>query len=329
MAEKEANPRKPPEISVCGIGASAGGLEALQKFFGVLPTNLGLAYVVIVHLAPDRKSDLPSIISRWTKMPVTQVGDSDKAPLAPDHVYVIAPDRKLEITDHSVGASRFEQVRGQRAAIDLFFRSLATSKGDGFAVVLSGGGSDGALGAKAVKEAGGLVLVQDPGEAGHGDMPRAVIATGVADMILPVQELATRLAELARSKEKVNQVVRAAEEAERIDESEERALMQIFDLLRKRTGHDFSRYKRNTVLRRMGRRMQLNHKIAIVDYLDFLRTHVAEIQKLFDDLLISVTTFFRDPPAWEALQASVIGTLIGGGRRARADQGLGSGLRHG
>jgi two-component system CheB/CheR fusion protein len=117
-------------------------------------------------------------------MPVIQVGDHESAKLDANHVYVIAPDRKLEITDTSVGASRFEQARGQRAAIDLFFRSLATSHGDGFAVVLSGSGSDGALGARAVKEGGGLVLVQDPNEATHDDMPRAVIATGVADIVL-------------------------------------------------------------------------------------------------------------------------------------------------
>src|SRR5215472_11044759 len=137
MAEQHSQSPQTSTVPVCGIGASAGGLEALRKFFDALPDDLGLAYVVIVHLAPDRKSDLPAIISRWTRMPVAQVGDHDKAKLQPDHVYVIAPDRKLEITDTAVGAARFDQVRGQRAAIDLFFRSLATARGDGFAVVLS------------------------------------------------------------------------------------------------------------------------------------------------------------------------------------------------
>ena len=126
-----------PSVPVCGIGASAGGVEALQQFFSALPTDLGLAYVVIVHLAPDHKSELPSILSRWTTMPVLQVGDGEKTPLQPDHVYVVAPDRKLEITDSAVGSSRFEQPRGHRTAIDLFFRSLADAHGDGFAVLLS------------------------------------------------------------------------------------------------------------------------------------------------------------------------------------------------
>src|SRR5436190_19228295 len=114
-SEPEQQPQVPPPVSVCGIGASAGGVEALQQFFGSIPDNLGLAYVVIVHLAPDHKSELPAIISRWTKMPVDQVGDHETAKLEVNHVYVIAPDRKLEITDHSIGASAFEQPRGRRA----------------------------------------------------------------------------------------------------------------------------------------------------------------------------------------------------------------------
>ena len=151
-----------PRVPVCGIGASAGGVEALQQFFTSLPDDLGLAYVVIVHLAPDHKSELPAIIARWTAMPVIQVGDHETAKLAPDHVYVIAPDRKLEITDTSVGASAFEQPRGQRAAIDLFFRSLAASPRRRLRRRAVRHRHRRRLGAKAVKERGGLVLVQDP-----------------------------------------------------------------------------------------------------------------------------------------------------------------------
>src|SRR5690349_16066627 len=202
---------KPSEVSVCGIGATAGGLEALQKFFSALPNDLGLAYVVIVHLAPDRKSELPAIIGRWTRMPVAQVGDDDKAKLEPNHVYVIGPDRKLEINDTALGAAKFEQERGQRAAIDLFFRSLAHARSDGFVVVLSGSGSDGALGARAVKEGGGLVLVQDPAEAAYADMPRAVIATGAADIVLPIESLVARLTELARGQKVLRPLATAAD----------------------------------------------------------------------------------------------------------------------
>lgn len=299
-----------PTVPVCGIGASAGGVEALQEFFTSVPDDLGLAYVVIVHLAPDHKSELPAIIARRTSMPVVQVADHDTAKLWPNHVYVIAPDRKLEISDSFVGASKFEQPRGRRAAIDLFFRSLAQAHGDGFAVVLSGTGSDGAMGAKAVKGAGGLILVQDPTEAAHGDMPRAVIATGVADVVLPVRELTARLAEFARAKERIHPIVLAAEDVEQTSESEEKALKGVLELLRKRTGHDFANYKRTTVVRRLTRRMQLTHQLTITDYWQFLRTHTPETDALLNDLLISVTTFFRDPDTWVALQERVIGPLV-------------------
>jgi two-component system CheB/CheR fusion protein len=296
--------------AVCGIGASAGGIEALQQFFGALPSDLGLAYVVVLHLAPYRKSELPAIIRRATAMPVVQVGDHDRIELVADTVYVIAPNHKLEITDTSVGASPFEQPRGQRSAIDLFFRSLAAAHSDGFAIVLSGSGSDGALGARAVKESGGLVLVQDPNDAAYGDMPRAVIATGVADVVLPVENLAGRLVVLARGRQRIGPVLRAADGAAPISDEEEWALASVLELLRRQTGQDFSKYKRSTVLRRLSRRMQLGRNLSIADYLRYLEEQPDEVYALRDDLLITVTTFFRDPDAWAALQARVIGPLV-------------------
>lgn len=154
-------------IPVAGLGASAGGIEALREFFSAVPTDLGLAYVVIVHLAPNHGSELASILARCTSMQVMEVDDHKKLPLEANSVYVISPSRKLEIRDGMVGASSLEEPLGRRSAIDLFFRSLAESTGDGYAIILSGGGSDGALGARAVKEAGGVVLVQDPREALH------------------------------------------------------------------------------------------------------------------------------------------------------------------
>ena len=317
----------PSRVTVCGIGASAGGVEALQHFFTALAPDLGLAYVVVVHLSPDHKSELPAILGRWTTMPVLQVGDHEKKPLRPDHVYVIAPDRTLEITDSSVGASRFQQPRGQRTAIDLFFRSLAVTHGDGFVVVLSGSGSDGALGARAVKESGGLILVQDPGEAMHGSMPRAVIATGVADVVLPVRELAVRLGELARIKQRMPRLDSAVEDGAAAPADEDKALKGVLEVLRKRTGHDFSKYKRSTVLRRLARRMQLAHQHTIHEYLKFLRASVSEPQALLNDLLISVTMFFRDTEAWTALQAQRHRAARRAVRPRRAAAGLGARLR--
>ena len=308
-AKTEPKPESPPRITIAGIGASAGGIEALCEFFEAVPPNLGLAYVVIVHLAPDHNSELAAILGRRTKMPVAEVNDA-KLELKPDHVYVIAPDRKLEISDTSIRATPFEEHRGRRTAIDVFFRSLAASHGDGFAIVLSGGGSDGAVGAKAVKAAGGLVLVQDPREAAHEGMPRSVIAAEIADLVLPVRELAGRLGELARHKEKLAPLLPPPAGEFSIGEDDELVLKRIFDLVRVRTNHDFTRYKRATILRRLGRRMQLNHCSSLEQYLTHLKEHPEEVQSLFDDLLISVTSFFRDPAAWEALRVQAITPLI-------------------
>src|SRR4051812_38909605 len=144
---------------VVGIGASAGGVHALQSFFGDLPETTGAAFVVIVHLDPKSRSDVASILATKTRMPVSQVVETER--LNANHVYVIPPDRRLRITDHDISSAVFEEPRGQRAPIDLFFRSLAEEYGDGFAIILTGAGSDGAVGVKAAKEAGGIILVQD------------------------------------------------------------------------------------------------------------------------------------------------------------------------
>jgi two-component system CheB/CheR fusion protein len=301
---------KLPKLSVVGIGASAGGIEALQAFFEAVPPDLGLAFVVIVHLSPQHESELAPILQRRTKMPVCEVKDDQQLELAPNSVYVISPDRKLEISDTAIGASPFVEPRGQRTAIDVFFRSLAASHGDGFAVILSGGGSDGALGAKAVKEAGGVVLVQDPREAAHEGMPRAAIAAALADVVLPVRELARRLGKIARDKHRILAAIRPALAEWSLDAADEAMLQRIFELIRARTGHDFARYKRTTVLRRLARRMQLNHQVSMADYLRYLQDNPEEVPALFDDLLITVTTFFRDPEAWEALRVQVIVPLV-------------------
>ena len=179
MPKQNNDLNEPPRVTVCGIGASAGGLEALREFFAVVPADLGIAYVVIVHLAPEHHSDLASLLANRTKMPVQEVRDDQRLELKADHVYVISPDRMLEMDDHTIAASAFKEARGHRAPVDVFFRSLAASHADCFAMILSGGGTDGAVGAKAVKESGGVVLVQSPREATHDGMPRAVIATNV------------------------------------------------------------------------------------------------------------------------------------------------------
>ncbi|MCC6888882.1 MAG: PAS domain-containing protein [Hyphomicrobiales bacterium] len=290
------------EPALVMIGASAGGVQALTALFGALPPKTGAAFVVIVHLDPQRRSDLDKIIASQTSLPVTQVEGRQR--LEGDHIYVIPPDRRLQLIDHEVSAEPFDEPRGQRAPIDLFFRSAAARLGDGFAVILSGGGSDGAIGARAVKEAGGIILAQEPTEAEHGSMPHSAIATGIVDFVLPVRQLAHKLAELIEIK-------RAARDAagDRFDED---ILRRVLAHVRVRTGHDFSKYKQATVLRRIARRMQVCRTDDLQSYYDHLRDDPAEAQTLLSDLLISVTTFFRDGEAFQALSRHVLPALFGG-----------------
>src|SRR6516162_11010984 len=290
--EKLARKREDTQPVIVTIGASAGGVHALQTFFSALPEHPGAAFVVIVHLDPAHRSEMASIISTRTKMPVVQVGTRER--LQADHVYVIPPDRRLQLVDHEISAVEFEEPRGQRSPIDLFFRSVAERLGDGFAVILSGAGSDGAVGVRTVKEAGGIILVQDPNEADYASMPRSAIETGAVDFILPVRDLAKRLGDLIRIKENG-----WPPEMANLDEE---ALRRILAHLRVRTGHDFSKYKRSTVVRRIARRMQVNRTDALKDYYDIIREDPNEVQSLLSDLLISVTTFFRDKDAFESLE---------------------------
>lgn len=285
---------------IVALGASAGGVQALQSFFSAIPDNTDAAFVVIVHLDPQHRSELASILAPRTRMPVVQVEKQQK--LLPNCVYVVPPDRRLQLVDHEISALEFDEPRGQRTPIDLFLRSLAENLGDGFAVILSGAGSDGAIGVRAVKEAGGIILVQDPNEAEYASMPRSAIATGPADFVLPVRDLAMRLADLIRIKHTV-----AVPALHHFDEEE---LRRILALLRVRTGHDFSKYKRSTVLRRIARRMQVTRTDDLNEYYEVLRQNADEAQALLSDLLISVTAFFRDGEAFDAIVKKVLPDVL-------------------
>jgi two-component system, chemotaxis family, CheB/CheR fusion protein len=280
------------EPVIVAIGASAGGVQALQSLFEEIPANTGAAFIIVVHLDPQFRSELSAIIGARTAMPVIQV--EKNIHLEPNHVYVIPPDRRLQVIDHELSATEFDEPRGQRLPIDFLFRSVAQRLGDGFAVILSGAGSDGSLGVRAVKEAGGIILVQAPNEAEYASMPRSAIETGVVDFVLPVAELAKRLTDLIHIKESVW--------PPEISNLDEERLRRILAHLLVRTGHDFSKYKRSTVLRRIARRMQVNRTDNLDDYYAIIRDSESEVDALLGDLLISVTTFFRDKEAFESLE---------------------------
>lgn len=290
-------------VDVVGIGASAGGLQALKALFETLPVDTGAAFVVIVHLDPTHHSDLAAIIGDWTRMPVKSV--RDQTALTGNVVYVIAPDQALTITGTSITAAPFVTPRGQRMPIDTLFRSIAETPSSGIAVVLSGSGSDGAVGVATVCERGGLALAQDPDDAEFPAMPRAAIAVGV-DVVLPAPELGPRIAELLYARREMQ------EDGEK--PATDLPLQRIFALVRETTGHDFSQYKRPTVMRRIARRMQITHTVDLEAYALLLKKEPAESQHLFRDLLISVTRFFRDASAFETLRREAILPIVNGDR---------------
>ncbi len=284
--------------TIVGIAGSAGALSALQTFFSALPNETGMAFVVVTHLSPEHESHLASLLQPHTHMTVTQV--THKLPVRANQVYVIPPSRNILISDAHVDVTEFDEPRSKRAPVDFFFRTLGRSRREAVAIILSGGGTDGSVGMKDIKEEGGLVMVQDPEEAEYPSMPNAAIGTGLVDVVLPVQELATRLMRYSKH------IPTMALDPETLDDQEWGLIQNILAQVQRRTKHDFSQYKRSTVLRRIRRRMVLNSHSSLQAYLDYIRQHPAESFALLNDLLIGVTNFFRDHEAWDALAREVL-----------------------
>ncbi|WP_322083878.1 CheR family methyltransferase [Burkholderia sp. BCC1972] len=293
---------------VVGIGASAGGLGALLEFFEALPARTSMAFVVVMHLAPDHESNLASLLQKATGMPVLEV--TSATPIEPDHVYLIAPSLELTMVDDFLRvAPHRPEEGGRRAAVDLFFRTLAEAhRARAIGVVLSGAGSDGSVGLSRIKEMGGITFAQEPAEAEYDSMPRSAIATGMVDFVTTAAEMPQRLMDLWVTAKEIHLPVTESEERqeELVNEAAERALREIMIILRTRTAHDFRHYKRATVLRRIERRLQVNGITDLQAYRDFLHLHPEETQALLQDMLISVTNFFRDKEAFDALDRDVL-----------------------
>ena len=308
-------------LPVVGLGGSAGGLAALQEFFAAMPPESGMAFVVILHLSPEHESILAELLQRSTTMPVTQVQSSVQ--VEPNHVYVIPPGKHLSLADGDLSLTDLSRRSGKHVAVDLFFRTLADTHGPhAAAVVLSGANGDGAIGIKRIKERGGLTIVQDPNEAEHDGMPRSSIATNLIDWVLPVAKIPSRLVEywqterrlhLPPEEEPVLASTAPASREGRVPSAAEAALHDILGFLRVHTGHDFTYYKRATVLRRIARRMQVHGLDDPQAYLRFIRSHPTEPDALLRDLLISVTNFFRDRDAFAALEGTLPAIFRGKG----------------
>jgi two-component system CheB/CheR fusion protein len=302
-AKKPAEPTNRTQgLTVVGIGASAGGLTALGSFFEALSPETGMAFVVITHLHPTHESHLAEILQRHTQMLTHQVTRRTK--VEANHVYVIPPNRSILMTDTHLETAEFTEPRGKRSPIDYFFRSLASERREAIAIVLSGGGTDGSVGIKDVKEAGGMIMVQHPNDAENDSMPLAVINTGLADVVLPAGQLAEKLMEYIQHRPQL------PHDPGQLTEEEAETFQRILAHVHARTGQDLNQYKRSTILRRVERRMQLNGFTTLAGYLNFLRQNANEVQSMFNDILIGVTNFFRDRESWLALEQEVIPALF-------------------
>lgn len=284
---------------VVGIGASAGGIEALEKFFRALPADSGVAVVLIQHLSTVWPTELAAIIQRWTKTPVLYV--DEEMPVEIDHIYILPPGTILTIQEGVLHPISKDRASGHPTVIDQFFRSLAEDQGENaIGIVLSGMGVDGTLGLKALKELGGLTLVQSPQEAMHNGMPISAIQTDLIDLVGTVPELVDALLTHVQQSAEPQEV----SQPDSTESSEE--FLAVLAQIRQLTGHNFRSYKRATLQRRLTRRMQLSHKQTMVQYLRYLAEFPEEAHRLFKDFLITVTNFFRDPDSFHLLAEKVI-----------------------
>jgi two-component system, chemotaxis family, CheB/CheR fusion protein len=297
----------PSGFPIVGIGASAGGLAAFEAFFSGMPAigDPGMAFVIVQHLAPDHKSILTDLIRRYTRMQVFEVEDG--MAVTPNQAYIIPPGRDMAFFNGTLQLLEPAAPRGQRMPIDFFFRSLARDQRErAIGIVLSGTGSDGTLGVRAIKGEGGMVMAQNPASTEYDGMPRSAIATGLVDFELSPAEMPAQI--LAYVAHAFGHPPKAAPATPKT----ENTLKKIFILLRSQVGHDFSQYKPSTIQRRIQRRMAV-HQIETMDsYVKFLRTAPAEIEALFRDMLIGVTSFFRDSGAFAALEKQVVPKLLAG-----------------
>ncbi len=303
--QTESGPRRsrPPGCVVVGLGASAGGLEAFRAFLTHMRPDSGMAFVLVQHLDPLHKSLMHELLAPHTAMPVRQAEDGDV--VEPNHVYIIPPNALLNVQDGMLRVTNPENTRAPRTSIDVFFRSLAEDQGDNaVAVVLSGIGHDGALGLKAVKEHGGLTIAQKPESARNDAMPRHAISTGLVDDVLVVEAMPARLLEYAQHLSGLRDSRPSGIGVEAKD-----WLPEITALLKERTAHEFSHYKRTTLVRRIQRRMQVLQAGSVENYVEFLRGDPREAHQLVKDLLIGVTHFFRDAEAFQAVSSEVLTKL--------------------
>src|SRR5216684_5557118 len=302
--------RKAIGFPIVGIGASAGGLEAFTELLKHLLFDTGMGFVLVQHLDPQHESALPQLLTRATSMPVSEVTNNLR--VEPNHIYVIRPNTSLTIEQGVLQLQPRQAVRAPHHSVDFFFESLARDQREcGIGVILSGTATDGTVGMEAIKAEGGITFAQDE-SARYDSMPRSAIAAGCVDFVLSPEKIANELARIAKHPYVAGQPPEPTAPSEGEKESRaENGLKKILLLLRNHSGVDFSLYKSNTVQRRIARRMVLNKINRPKTYANFLRGKVKELDALYADILISVTTFFRNPAAFDVLKEKVFPKLVG------------------
>ena len=303
--ELRANEPSADGFQIAAIGASAGGIEAFAELVRHLPTDTGMAFILIQHLDPTHHSILSELVAKETAMPVMEV--SDGLAVQPNHVYVIPPNASMTISGRALQIAPREESRGLHMSIDHFMRSLASEEGSGaIGVILSGSGSDGTLGVGEIQAQGGVTFAQEPESAKYGSMPRNAIAAGSVDYVLPPKGIARELARIARHPYAAG----GTADGEEYSDGDEAKLHTIFQLLRRNTGVDFTHYRKTTILRRIERRMMMHKIDQLNEYVKYVHLHPGEINSLYQDILINVTSFFRNPRVFEALKTEVFPTIL-------------------
>lgn len=293
---------------VVGVGASAGGLEAFSELLANLPTNTGMAFLLVQHLDPTHGSFLVEILSKQTRIPIEEAREGIE--ILPDHVYVLPPNNMLTVVGNLLHLTNRDTIEQRRSPVDMLFDSLAERGLNAIGVILSGSGSDGAKGVQTLKEAGGIIFAQEESSARFSGMPKSAIETGWVDFVLSPSMIARELVRMGRHPY-LSRVVSARTGPKELEVSsqthleDEDQLKTIFRRLRTVCGVDFSHYKRSTIERRLTRRMAVHQTESLVGYVNLLQENPSEVQALFQDLLIRVTHFFRDPEMFQALVENI------------------------
>ncbi len=284
---------------VVGVGASAGGLEALQQFLTFLPSDTGMAFVIIQHLSPDHKSLLVDILGKYTAMPVTEAEDGMR--VERNHIYLLPPKYNIEIISDTLYLSEYNHSHINHP-IDIFFRSLANAyENRAVAVILSGTGSDGTNGIRSIKENNGMIIVQTPDSAKFDGMPRNAISTGFVDLVLNPDAIAKEMSHIAKSMSNTET---------RVELTDSDLMSQVFAILKNITNVNYTYYKQTTVLRRIERRIVVTHNRSLQDYVNYLSNNEEEARLLAKEVLIGVTRFFRDPDYFDVLKDRVIKQIV-------------------